>query len=170
MRALPRPSPPAEDEAAPRGWATLSGEVAVAHSRETAAAHLVDAFVGGALALGLRIARRDAAGLTFRAATAGAFVTGPASGTLTVSTRKARTIVSYRLSLGSAYAFAAVLAIGLGVASAGLVPSRMGLGTLGAAGAGIVVGIVAGGAYAAWVAHRTRVRFETLLHNLRYVS
>lgn len=170
MSTLARPSPPAEAGAAPRGLATLSGEVAVAHSRETAAAHLVDAFVGGALALGLRIVRRDADGLAFRAATAGAWVTGPASGTLTVTSRKARTIVAYRLSLGSAYLFAAVVAIGLGVLCAGLVQPRFGLGVLAAAGGGVVVGIVAGGGYAAWVAHRTRVRFETLLHNLRYVS
>lgn len=146
----------------PRGPLVITGQIVVPFGLELALRQLVAAFVGGAVGPGLRLTRRDRGGITFEAVTLGARLAGPTSGTVGVAHRDAETIAHYRLSLTTGLLFGGVV----GGAAGGLT------WLLGAPSwwLPVCVGVMVAGGWAAFVAHRTRVRFETMLHNLRYLS
>ena len=159
------------DAAPPRCLLCLRGAVGVPHSQETATRHLVRACVSGALGPGLRVVHRDAEEIRFRAATVGARLLGPARATLTVTRAGAQTVVAYSAAVWGVVLLGGLLGVAAGIGAGwglGGVP-RSGDTAL-VVGAGLVAGLVVAGGFAGAVTHHIRVRFQTLLHNLRYLS
>jgi len=139
----------------------------VPRSRETTAEHVIEAVVAGALGTGLRIRERDREGIHFEATTFGAIVSGPWWGHLRVRSEERGTVVYFQFSALPAVAFALIPAVLVGLVSWSTIDALSeGL----AHEVGLVNGLLAGVGWGLWAVGRSRERFETLLHNLRYLS
>ncbi|RMG18621.1 MAG: hypothetical protein D6729_06790 [Deltaproteobacteria bacterium] len=144
----------------------VEGEVVVPRSSEATQQELLLAIVAGALGSTVRITHRDAATIAFRVSGVLPRLSSMGAGHLRVEVKEGETVVSFACSVGSALWGAALAGLGTtGVAlwaSASASPTAL-LSALGAAAAGAVL-------WGLWVRRRMRLRFETLLHNLRYLS
>ena len=144
----------------------VEGRRPVPRSREATLRELLMAVVSGALGSALRITHRDGRSIELAAPGPLSGLFGPSAGRLEVTTQEGETLVGYSLCLGRAVAAGGLLG--------GLAGAIVALAFEGTLGARILLGAAVAGAWAGlwavWHARRTRVRAETLLHNLRYLS